>query len=101
MTQLGAVLGTPDYMSPEQALGEPVDARTDLYALGIVLFEMLTGERPFRGGAMTVMRDRVLAEAPPDLPPELAARLDPRDRLDACGGCSRRRRGTGTRRRRR
>ena len=78
LTVAGAVLGTPDYMSPEQALGQGVDARTDFYALGIVLFEMLTGERPFRGGAMTVMRDRILAETPPELPPEAAARVDPR-----------------------
>ncbi len=47
LTQLGVVFGTPEYISPEQALGRPVDARADLYALGVILFEMLSGRRPF------------------------------------------------------
>ena len=52
------MVGTLDYLSPEQARGEPVDARSDIYALGIVLFEMLTGELPFRGDS----RAEILAQ---------------------------------------
>ena len=78
LTRIGSVFGTPDYMSPEQALGQDVDLRTDLYAVGIILFEMLTGECPFRGGAVTVLRERVLAETAPAMPGEVAARVDPR-----------------------
>ncbi len=48
-TQLGAIVGTPDYLSPEQARGEPVDGRSDVYALGILIFEMLSGRLPFAG----------------------------------------------------
>jgi eukaryotic-like serine/threonine-protein kinase len=77
LTRVGAVFGTPDYMSPEQALGLPVDERTDLYSLGVILFELLTGERPFRGGTVTVLRQHVIEEAPP-LPGAVASRLDPR-----------------------
>ncbi len=47
LTQLGVVFGTPEYISPEQALGRTVDARADLYALGVIAFEMLSGRRPF------------------------------------------------------
>jgi eukaryotic-like serine/threonine-protein kinase len=74
LTQVGAIMGTPDYMAPEQALGQPVDARTDLYSLGVMLYELLAGHCPFQGGAVSVMREHVLSEAPP-LPDEVVARV--------------------------
>jgi eukaryotic-like serine/threonine-protein kinase len=77
LTQMGAILGTPGYMSPEQYMGETVDARTDIYALGVILFQMLAGRRPFRGN-MGEMLQQMLKGDPPslsaaraDLPPAL------------------------------
>jgi serine/threonine-protein kinase len=64
LTQVGAVIGTPSYMSPEQFKGEPVDGRSDLFAVGIVLYQMLTGVRPFSGPASTVMH-QIIHESPP------------------------------------
>ena len=66
LTQVGTVLGTPSYMSPEQILGLPVDGRSDLFSAGVILYQFLTGERPFAGSAATTMQ-KVLKEDP--LPP--------------------------------
>ncbi len=66
LTQAGTVLGTPSYMSPEQFLGLPVDGRSDLFSCGVILYQFLTGERPFSGAVATIMH-KVLKEEP--LPP--------------------------------
>lgn len=65
ITLTGAALGTPLYMSPEQARGEPLDVRSDIYALGAVVFEMLTGAPPFFDRTIAAVYARLLAELPP------------------------------------
>jgi eukaryotic-like serine/threonine-protein kinase len=64
VTRSGEVLGTPAYMAPEQATGEPTDARTDVYAVGLLLFEMLVGRRPFRGVDSEVLRQQLIEAMP-------------------------------------
>jgi Tol biopolymer transport system component len=78
-TEAGVVLGTVGYMSPEQILGRTVDARSDVFSLGVVLYEMLAGSRPFRGDTAPETMASILRDEPPDLaaagrgfPPALA-----------------------------
>jgi serine/threonine protein kinase len=67
LTQGGMVVGTPHYMSPEQALGRTVDARTDIFSLGVVLYEMLSGTKPFAGDAVTEILLKIVMSQPPDI----------------------------------
>lgn len=73
LTTAGTVVGSPAYMAPEQVLNRPVDGRADLYALGVVLFEMLTGQRPFRGASPLEIVHAVVYHRPPALGGSLGA----------------------------
>lgn len=66
-TAHGSIVGTAEFMAPEQASGKVVDARADLYALGLVMFTMLTGKPPFRGAQLTEIITRQLHEKPPEI----------------------------------
>jgi serine/threonine-protein kinase len=93
LTATGIILGTPEFMSPEQIRGKPLDSRSDVYALGILGFELFTGQLPFQGrNAQEMMiarlrgKPKALREVKADLPPKLevalakAMSLDPADR---------------------
>jgi eukaryotic-like serine/threonine-protein kinase len=77
-TRTGVVMGTPSFMAPEQLAGQRVDGRADLYALGVTLFQLLTGRLPFQGESLAALMFRIANEPPaslaplrPDLPVEL------------------------------
>src|SRR5437868_2867957 len=93
-THLGVVMGTPAYMSPEQTSGRPLDHRTDIFSMGVLLHEMATGRRPFEGTSSAELVSAILRDTPPsvtdlrpDLPRDLARIVrrclekDPRHRL--------------------
>ena len=95
-TQAGEVLGTPAYMSPEQVLSEPVDGRSDIFSLGIILYELCAGERPFRGDSLGAVFQAItqatpvpLSERNPGIPAALAdavercLRRNPADRFQS------------------
>ena len=82
-TAHGSIVGTAEFMAPEQAAGKPLDARADLYTLGLVMFTMIAGKPPFRGSQLTEIITKQLREAPPrvssfhhDIPEELDVLID-------------------------
>ncbi|HRG94871.1 MAG TPA: serine/threonine-protein kinase [Polyangiaceae bacterium] len=77
LTGMGTLMGTPEYMSPEQSRGEPLDARSDLYSMGIVLFQMLTGRVPFTGDTPLGVVVKQVTDPPPR-PSSIRPEVDPR-----------------------
>lgn len=77
MTREGAMLGSPSYMSPEQILGREIDHRSDIFSLGVILYIMLTGEKPFPGESLATLTYRIVQENPTP-PSQLVQGLDPR-----------------------
>lgn len=82
-TRSGEVLGTPQYMSPEQTVGDKIDGRSDLFSAGVVLYQMVTGQRPFQGDTMVAVALKIAKEQPtpidklrPEVPPALRRIVD-------------------------
>jgi serine/threonine protein kinase len=79
LTMQDGIVGTPSYMSPEQAQGQPVDHRTDIFSAGVVLYEMATGKRPFRGDSAVTILSSIIKDSPPpafEVNPSLPRELD-------------------------
>ncbi len=98
LTSVGAIIGTPEYLSPEQGMGKAIDHRTDIYSLGIVLFHMLAGRVPFQGSTPVAVAIKHALEEPPSLTamnPGISASIeavirkaiakDPNDRYPSAG----------------
>jgi formylglycine-generating enzyme required for sulfatase activity len=81
LTQLGTAIGSPRYMSPEQITSQPLDPRSDLYSLGLVLFEMLTGQQPYRADDVITLALKHCSEPAPPLPHELSGLQPVLDKL--------------------
>ncbi|MDD2877790.1 MAG: serine/threonine-protein kinase [Acidiphilium sp.] len=75
LTQAGTMIGTPSYMSPEQFMGQTIDRRTDIYSSGVLLYQLLTGEKPFEGSVTAIMH-KVLSVEPP-VPSALSVSVTP------------------------
>ncbi|RJP73366.1 MAG: serine/threonine protein kinase [Candidatus Abyssobacteria bacterium SURF_17] len=97
LTMEGSIVGTPEYMSPEQAVGQVASARSDIYSLGVVLYELLTGKVPFEGESALMILNKIQTSEPewprsinPAIPPEVEAVIrkmmakNPRDRYGSC-----------------
>ncbi|PKN20431.1 MAG: serine/threonine protein kinase [Deltaproteobacteria bacterium HGW-Deltaproteobacteria-6] len=79
-TQTGVIMGTPSYMSPEQIAGKKVDGRSDLFSLGVVLYELIAGERPFTGDSIATLMYNITTSQPPsikELSPDIPDKLAP------------------------
>ncbi len=97
LTQSGTTVGTPSYMSPEQIMGKRVDNRADIFSIGVILYELAAGQRPFSGGNVSTLMYKIVNEEPPHITEvektlpsnyeniiEKALAKDPKDRFQSC-----------------